>query len=231
LEEVAMTTHGWHFTPLDRRLRYGDGREVIPGETLTVDVQPILCEAGLHQSPTVLDALRWAPGPYLWRTSMECVVARDSDKECGWDRTALWGFDATEVLQRFARLCALDVVHLWDAPEVVVRYLRTGDEEISAAATTYAAYAAADAAAADAAAYAAAAHNAARLAAHNAARLAARVAAYAAASAAAYAAAYAAVHDAARPAAYDVAHDAARDRQRRRLASMVTAEARRRGLT
>jgi len=103
---------------------------------------------------------------------------------------------------RFARLCALDVAHLWNAPEVVVRYLRTGDEEIRTAA--YAAAYAADAAYAHAA----------------------NAAAYAAANAAAYAA----VHDAARPAAYDVAHDAARDRQRRRLASMVMAEARRRGV-
>jgi len=203
-----MTTLGWHFTPLDRRLRHDDGREVIPGETLTVDVTPVLCKAGLHQSPTVLDAFQWAPGPYLWRTSMERVVERDEDKMCGWDRTALWGFDATELLRRFARLCALDVVHLWDAPEVVVRYLRTGDEKIRFAAydaVHVAAYAASyDAAARSADAAAAAAHAAARSA----------TAAYAAAYAAAHAAAYA----------------AARDRQRRRLASMVMAEARRRGL-
>jgi len=218
---MAMTTLGWHFTPLDRRLRYGDGREVIPGETLTVDVTPVLCYAGLHQSPTVLDALWWAPGPYLWRTSMERVVARDSGKMCGWDRTALWGFDATEVLRRFARACALDVVHLWDAPEVVVRYLRTGDESIRAAA--YSAAHAPAAHAATAATYAAvsaarsatAAHVAAHAAAHAAARSAASAAAtYAAATYAATAATYA----------------AARDRQRRRLASMVMAEARRRGL-
>jgi hypothetical protein len=33
----------------------------------------------------------------------------------------------------FARWCALQVVHLWNAPDVVVRYLKTGDESIRAA--------------------------------------------------------------------------------------------------
>ena len=33
-----------------------------------------------------------------------------------------------EDLRTFARECALDVVYLWDAPEVVLRYLTTGEE-------------------------------------------------------------------------------------------------------
>lgn len=45
-----------------------------------------------------------------------------------------------------ATRAALDVVHLWDAPDVVVKYLRTGDEQIRDAAWDAARNAAWDAA-------------------------------------------------------------------------------------
>jgi hypothetical protein len=95
---------------------------------------------------------------------------------------ALWclrASNATEFKMRcFARLAAQDVLHLWDAPEIVKQYLETGDENIRAAAR----------AAADAAARAAA-----DVAAWAAARAAADAAAWAAA---AWAAAWAAAKDA-----------------------------------
>ncbi len=70
-----------------------------------------------------MDAPYHATGPYLWRVSI-----------VGDEITTLWGFDATDVLRRFARKCALDVIHLWDAPDVVVRFLKTGDESLREAA-------------------------------------------------------------------------------------------------
>ena len=36
--------------------------------------------------------------------------------------------------REFARWCALQVIHLWDCPEIVRLYLETGDESIRAAA-------------------------------------------------------------------------------------------------
>lgn len=42
----------------------------------------------------------------------------------------IWQYDATPVLRQFAREVALDVAHLWNAPPVVLRYLKTGDESI-----------------------------------------------------------------------------------------------------
>ncbi len=39
--------------------------------------------------------------------------------------------DCKDALQGFARQCALDVVGLWNAPEVVQRYLETGDASIA----------------------------------------------------------------------------------------------------
>ena len=66
---------------------------------------------------------------------------------------ALWclrASDASEFeMRKFARLCAQDVLHLWDAPEIVKRYLETGDENIrenARAAANTAAWAAACAA-------------------------------------------------------------------------------------
>jgi hypothetical protein len=54
--------------------------------------------------------------------------------------------DATELLRKFARHCALSVIHLWDAPKVVRDYLETGDESLRAAAYHAASHAASPAA-------------------------------------------------------------------------------------
>jgi hypothetical protein len=42
--------------------------------------------------------------------------------------------DAENILRKFARDCALDVIHLWNAPPIVRKYLETGDESIREAA-------------------------------------------------------------------------------------------------
>ena len=56
------------------------------------------------------------------------------------------------MLREFARWCALSVIDKWDAPEIVRRYLETGDESIRAAAIAAASAAASDAASAAASA-------------------------------------------------------------------------------
>jgi hypothetical protein len=50
------------------------------------------------------------------------------------------------LLREFARWCALQVIHMWNAPDVVREYLETGNEELRAAAGTAARAAARDAA-------------------------------------------------------------------------------------
>ena len=127
-------TLAWHFTRLDCRLGYGDGRLVVAGETLTHDGPVKLCSSGLHASVSLLDALGHASGPYLWRVKCSGEVIKGDDKLVCTERTAIAGFDASEMLRDFARRCALDVVNLWDAPDVVIRYLKTGDKSIRAAA-------------------------------------------------------------------------------------------------
>jgi len=202
----------YYFAPGDRRLRYGDGRDIVLGEAHTVDCEPVLCESGLHASRRALDSLVYAPGPVLYRVALGGTVVHGDDKSCATERTYVGGgVDVSDVLRDFARRCALDVVHLWDAPSVVVQYLETGDENLRAAAARVAAALAARTSARTAARVAT---EAAWAAAEAAARVAAEAAwaAWAAAEAAALGAA-----EAAWAAAWD-----ARARQNRRLAQMLS---------
>jgi hypothetical protein len=138
-----------------------------------------LCETGLHASLQPFDALQFAPGPHLCLVDVDDIVQSDSDKLVCRRRRIVARMDATEMLRYFARMRAVSVIHLWDAPDVVCDYLMTGDKALSAAAR------AAARAAAGAAAWAAA-------------WAAARDAAWDAAWAAAWAAARAAARGAAR---------------------------------
>lgn len=137
---------GWHFLKEDRRLQFGDSQVVKPGDVSRVDGELRMCEWGLHASKRAIDALKYAPGPIVCRVELRCDLQHDADKSVGREREVIWMADATDTLRRFARRCALDVIDLWDAPDVVVRYLKTGDESLRAAAWD-AAYAAARAAA------------------------------------------------------------------------------------
>jgi len=184
-------TRAWHFVGDTLR----DGSPVpADGVLLHFDGRPIPCQQGLHASEHPFDALNFAPGPNL--CLVECggiIVPHGSpvDKIVCQERTIIARMDSTPLLRHFARQQALSVVHLWDAPQVVLDYLM-GDD---------AAWDAAWAAARDAA------RSAARDAAWSAARAAARDAAWSAARAAARDAAWAAARDAARAAAWDAARN------------------------
>jgi hypothetical protein len=175
-----MSELAWWYGP--ETLPHGDGRKVAIGETHTVEGEVVLCKNGLHGSKLPFDALQYGLGLF-WRTKHSGHIVHGDDKLTSSKRTYVGVVRNTdEVLQHFARLCALDVVHLWDAPDVVVKYLRTGDEGLRDTART-AAWAAAEAfvwddAAWDAAwaAARAAGWSAARDAAWDAARAAARAA-------------------------------------------------------
>lgn len=167
-----MTDRYWHFAQVDEegvaRLGYGDNREIRVGETLRVEGEPQLCKAGLHASAKLWDALRYAQGERLalCRVTLGGTIKHDTDKSVANERTviAMLDADTTErILREWARWCALQVIHLWDAPAVVRQYLETGDESLRAAAWAAAWDAARDAARA-------AAWDAARAAARDAAR-------------------------------------------------------------
>jgi hypothetical protein len=202
---------GWHFLPEDRRLANGDGREVVVGETYTVEGEPVLCEHGLHASKRAIDALHYAPGPVVCRVRLSGTIVEGDDKACATERTVLGMADATRTLHEFAMWCAEGALkranvtdeRCWQALEVKRKWLDGGatNEELVAA----------------------------RDAARDAARAAAWAAAWDAAEAAARAAAWAAAWDAARDAAEAAARAAARDEQNaeleRRLLALVGAAA------
>lgn len=189
---------GWWFAPEDNKLANGDGRVIKVGVTHKIKGEIVPCQRGLHLSKRPIDALMYAPGPVIYKVrGMGIVVPHGNpiDKYACSERIYLaGGVDCTDLLRRFARLCALDVIHLWSAPDIVVRYLKTGDESLRDAAW----YAASDAA-------------------RDAARDAAWYATWAAAKDAAWYAAWAA----ARAAARDAARDAALDKANRRLTRML----------
>ena len=196
----------WHFAtvaPDGSFVTAHGGLPVVVGETLECSGPLELCQSGLHASKSALAALGYAQGSVLCRVELGGEMYQDADKHVARRRTAVWAYDASDVLRAFARRCALDVVHLWDAPDVVILYLKTGHEDLRAAARG-AARAAARAAAWDAGGAAA-------------------WAAWDAARAAAWAAARDAARDAAQAAARDAARDAAQAKLRRRLTSMLVA--------
>ena len=125
---------GYHFT--GEKLR--DGRPIPPiGEWLVHKGPVVPCQSGLHMSEHPFDALQNAPGPHLHRVELEGDLTPHGnpvDKWVGRRRRILASIDATGLLREFARWCARSVLHLWDAPEVVRRYLETGDESLRAAA-------------------------------------------------------------------------------------------------
>ena len=191
----------WHFVGSALR----NGRPIpADGVWLTHAGALMMCESGLHASPTPFDALQYSPGATLCLVDCDGETKRDTDKLVCTRRRIVARMDATELLRYFARMQALSVVHLWDAPDIMLDYLMTGEESMRTAAR-------AAAGAAARAAARAAAGDAAWAAAWAAAWDAAWAAARAAAGAAARAAAWAAAWDAAWAAAWDAARAAARN--------------------
>jgi hypothetical protein len=124
-------------------LPYRDGRPIEIGTTHTVEGEVIPCKNGLHGSKRLLDAVGYAPGPIVWRVKQHGEIVTQGDKQASSKRTYLaGGVDISPVLREFARSCALDVIDQWDAPDVVVQYLETGDETLRDAAQSAAWYAA-----------------------------------------------------------------------------------------
>ena len=137
--------NAWHFINADWRTSTG-GLLVEVGKPLIHAGELDPCRIGLHASTRGIDALSYAAGPVV--TMVECggeFIDHGSpvDKFVCRERTALWGYDCTDELWTFARLCALEVLPLWsDAPQVVRDFLETGDEDLRAAAGAAAAAAA-----------------------------------------------------------------------------------------
>jgi hypothetical protein len=147
------------------------------------------CSAGWEMLLKTLEKTKADDEPVSFKTILESNGLDDAL----WCLQAVEGYD-TEI-REFSRWCALQVVHLWACPPIVLQYLQTGDDTIRDAAKD---------------ATWAAGGDAARAAGGDAARAAAR----AAAGDAARAAAWDAMGDAAWDAMGDAALAAAWDAQR-----------------
>lgn len=125
--KIGSTVKGWHFVGDTLR----DGRPVpADGEVLVHTGRVEMCRSGLHASARVIDALQNAPGSTVCRVTVGDVRDYQYDKMVGRARTILWRVNAKALLEDFARLCALDVIDRWNAPNIVRRWLETGDEDL-----------------------------------------------------------------------------------------------------
>jgi len=135
--QKKKTMIGWYFSRGNKKLGYGDNRIIKLGLTHKVKGNPVLCKHGLHASKNILDALDCAQGPIIWKVELSGKIIKGNDKSVATARLYLeGGIDTTIILRKFTRMCALDVIHLWEAPQIVIEYLKTGKEELRAAAWT-----------------------------------------------------------------------------------------------
>ena len=99
-DQPSKSVLGWWFAASDA-LPNGDGRNIVVGETLTVNPPVVLCERGLHASRRLIDALSYAPGEILYRVRLGGTVIHGDNKMVATERTALWRLDATRALRLF----------------------------------------------------------------------------------------------------------------------------------
>ena len=131
---MTSSIRAWHFVGGTLR----DGRPVpADGEWLLLSGPVEMCKWGLHASLHPLDALQYAPGNTLCLVECADIVQQDPDKFVCRRRRIIARADATEALQYFARMQAASVVHLWDAPDVVLDYLMTGSRAAAAKAAAW----------------------------------------------------------------------------------------------
>ena len=137
----------YHFVGAELR----DGSVIPPdGEWFEVAPPVVLCQHGLHGSEHPFDALTYAPGNTLCIVDLDGEIVRGDDKLVASKRRIVARIYAKQLLFDFARWAASQVLHLWEAPDVVTQFLATGNPSLRAAALG-AAGAAARAAARDAA--------------------------------------------------------------------------------
>jgi hypothetical protein len=125
-----MTKLAWHF--VGKTLRNSSKIPKV-GEKLVVAPPLVLCAHGLHASYRLLDALKYAPGFNVCRVQISGEIIESDDKLVCSERTIIWKFDAKDILVRFAKDCALDVIDLWDCPESVKTFLESGIDSSEAA--------------------------------------------------------------------------------------------------
>ena len=123
--------YAFHFT--NGKLRDGS-KMPADGEWLIYPGSVSICKCGLHASWRVSDAVSLAPGPILCLVEVADIRDQQEDKLVCARRKIIARFDATTLLRADARTSALSVIKNWSAPQVVMDWLNTGDEQYRSAA-------------------------------------------------------------------------------------------------
>ena len=123
-----MKQHYYHFT--SDKLR--DGSPIPPVGEWIEHLGPVIpCQSGLHASAHPSDALKYAPGCRLHLVELGGeIIPHGKDKVAASRRRIISTIDAADLLREYARWCALQVIDLWHAPDVVRKYLETGDDNL-----------------------------------------------------------------------------------------------------
>jgi len=100
----------WHFSKMDARLDFGDGRLIVAGETLEVPLPIELCVKGLHASSKIIDALRYAQGLLLWEVKLSGDIKIGYDKLVAQKRLAVKSYNLLPHIGKFAKFCADNAV-------------------------------------------------------------------------------------------------------------------------
>lgn len=132
-----MAIYGWHFLNVDRKLRYGDGRVVKTGRTLSLKKgDPELCKKGMHASRTIYQAL-WYATSYqriLCRVVVSGDIIEDEEKFVGRHRKVLWSVNANKPLLSFCLDCKKRYESNVHRKESRIRgYLQSGFDHTSSA--------------------------------------------------------------------------------------------------
>ena len=102
---MSDTLRVWHFAASTLR----DGRPLPKRGDILIHTGPVVpCKQGLHGSVRALDALNYAPGPWVSRPELRgTIVPHSTDKHAASERHYLTDYvDATRVLYEFACWCA-----------------------------------------------------------------------------------------------------------------------------
>ena len=112
---------GYHFLRHNYRAGRGDEKPWVIGETRIIPVanrkKIVLCKYGYHFSPTLFDALMYAPGPLacLVQVPDESQVSKeDSPKGVTYQRTLVKAINVDRELRLFAADCAERVLLIFE---------------------------------------------------------------------------------------------------------------------
>ena len=135
----------WHFmADKDGKPVLRDGSTVpAAGKWLNYEGHIEMCKSGLHASKHIIDALKYAPGPWCALVELAGDIAEQSDKMVGRRRKIILIANVDKILHEFACCCAVMAMERsnvtdersWQAVDIKLAWLHgmASDEDLAAA--------------------------------------------------------------------------------------------------